>query len=88
MEKDRVKKISMLDENELKDINGGRASNEYWTCPRCGQIVFCTKHLFYSKIEEHQRWHEEIDRLRNPNSENEDDENWRLIMPDPVNGKK
>jgi hypothetical protein len=43
--------------------------------------------LFYSKIEEHQRWHEEIDKLRNPNSVNEDDENWRLIMSDPVNGK-
>ena len=33
------------------------------------------------------KWHEEIDKLRNPNSVNEDDENWRLIMPDPVNGK-
>ena len=84
--KDR--KDNLLNDEELDDVAGGRASNEYWTCPRCGQIVFCTKHLFYSKIEEHQRWHEEIDRLRNPNSENEDDENWRLIMPDPVNGKE
>ena len=82
------KKVNLLNDDELDTVSGGRASNESWTCPRCGQIVFCTKHLFYSKIEEHQRWHEEIDRLKNPNSVNEDDENWRLIMPDPVNGKE
>ena len=81
--KDR--KDNLLNDEELDDVAGGRASNEYWECPRCGQIVTNTKHSFQSKIQEHQRWHEEIDRLRNPNSGNEDDENWRLIMPDPVN---
>ena len=47
--KDR--KDNLLNDEEIDDVAGGRASNEYWTCPRCGQIVFCTKHLFYSKIE-------------------------------------
>ena len=81
------KKVNLLNDDELDTVSSGRASNEYWECPRCGQLVFCTKHLFSSKIKEHQRWHEEIDKQRNPNSGNEDDENWRLIMPDPVNGK-
>ena len=83
--KDR--KDNLLNEEELDDVAGGRASNESWTCPRCGQMVFATKFGFDSKIKEHQRWHAEIDKQRNPNSVNEDDENWRLIMPDPVNGK-
>ena len=81
------KKVNLLNDEELDDVAGGRASNEYWECPRCGQLVFCTKHSFDSKIREHQRWHAEIDKARNPNYGNEDDENWRLIMPDPVNGK-
>lgn len=84
--KDR--KDNLLNDEELDDVAGVRASNESWTCPRCGQMIFCAKYSFDSKIKEHQKWHADIDKSRNPNSENEDDENWRLIMPDPVNGKE
>ena len=81
------KKVNLLNDDELDNVSGGRASNESWKCPRCNQIIFNTRHMFQIKIDEHKKWHEEIDKQRNPNSVNEDDENWRLTMPDPVNGK-
>lgn len=46
--KDR--KDNLLNDEELDDVAGGRASNESWTCPRCGQMIFCTKYSFDSKI--------------------------------------
>ena len=45
--KDR--KDNLLNDEELDDVAGGRASNEYWTCPRCGQIIFNTRHMFEIK---------------------------------------
>ena len=28
------KKVNLLNDEELDDVAGGRASNESWTCPR------------------------------------------------------
>ena len=38
MKENKVKKINIVDENELKDVNGGRAYNEEWVCPKCGYV--------------------------------------------------
>ena len=46
--KDR--KDNLLNDEELDDAAGGRASNEYWTCPRCGQIIFNTRHQIITSV--------------------------------------
>ena len=41
MKENKVKKIEILDANELEDVAGGRAYNEAWECPKCGYRCFC-----------------------------------------------
>lgn len=58
MKDNKVKKINIIDENELKDVAGGFAFNEeWWECPRCGYVIILTHDNDYSKVQEHLETH-------------------------------
>ena len=57
MKENKVKKINIVDENELKDVAGGLAYNEEWECPRCGCVIYLRYDNDNFGIQEHLETH-------------------------------
>lgn len=57
MKENKVKKINIVDENELKDVAGGRAYNEEWVCPKCGYVIYLTHYNANFAVSDHLHTH-------------------------------
>ncbi len=60
-----------MSEDELDNVASGRASNEIWICPECGRLITFTRHMFQRRIDEHIRYHEEINQWKKRGEETE-----------------
>ena len=57
MKENKVKKIEILDANELEDVAGGRAYNEAWECPKCGYVIYLTHYNANFGVQQHLETH-------------------------------
>ena len=57
MKENKIKKINIVNDDELEEVAGGAARYEEWICPECGFLIIKSHYNIAFAIPEHLRTH-------------------------------